>query len=258
MQRLARLTLIFAILFAVFIIAPAFNSDRFILYPLMKSGDAIDHLTPLVLIPLYWLLFQIHPHYPPSQKQILLFLIFAVLWIQGQGMHLVANSIGHLIAANSSSGVKQLTYFYDEILSHYIWHVGLVGLSALLIYRQWQNPFFKQSSGLKLETAAGIIHGFVYFIDIVESATTILGVPFAVGVVLFTLVWGRQYGKQIKPRGFSQSSIVEVPTGLLGHLRQQPILAFFFVSYSIACLFFLGWGIYWGGLPEFSKVGIID
>ena len=196
MQRLARLTLIFAILFAVFIIAPAFLSDRFTPYPLMKSGDVLDLLTPLVLIPLYWLLFQIHPHRPPSQKQMLIFLIFATLWIQGQGMHLVANSIGHLITADSGSEVKKLTHFYDEILSHYIWHLGLIGLSALLIYRQWQNPSLEQSSGLRLEITAGIIHGFVYFIDVVESATTVLGVPFAVGVVLFALVWGRQYAER--------------------------------------------------------------
>ncbi len=87
MQRLARLTLIFAILFAVFIIAPAFLNGQFAPYPLMKSGDILDLLTPLVLIPLYWLLFQIQPIRPPSQKEVLIFLIFAVLWVQGQGMH---------------------------------------------------------------------------------------------------------------------------------------------------------------------------
>jgi hypothetical protein len=234
MQRLARLTLIFAILFAVFIITPALLGDRFVPYPPIKNGDVLDLFTPLVLIPIYWLLFQIHPHYPPSQKEIMIFLICAVLWIQGQGMHLAANSIGHLVIADSNNGIKQLTLFYDEILSHYIWHLGLVGLSALLIYRQWQHPFTKQFSSLEFEITAGIVHGLNYFIDIVESATTVLGVPFAVGVVLFCLFWGRK------------------------RLRQQPILTFFFVSYGIACLFFLGWGLYWGGLPEFSKVGIID
>ena len=234
MQSLASLILIFAILFAVFIIAPAFFSGQFASYPLMKNGDVLDLLTPLILIPLYWLLFQIQPQRPASLKEMFVFLVFAVLWIEGHSMHLVANSIGHQTAINSTNEVKQLTYFYDEILSHYIWHIGLVGLSALLIYRQWQNPFLKQRSRLNLEITAGIIHGFNYFIDIVESATTIIGVPFAVGVVLFTLIWGRQ------------------------NIRQQPILAFFFVSYMVACLFFLGWGLYWGRLPEFSEVGIID
>ncbi len=52
-------------------------------------------------------------------------------------------------------------------------------------------------------------------------------------MLAFPLVWGR------------------------GKLRQQPILAFFFVAYVVAILFFLRWGLYWGGLPEFSKVGII-
>ena len=76
----------------------------------MKNGDVLDLLTPLVLIPIYWLLFQIHPHRPPSQQQMLVFLLFATLWIQGQGMHLVADSIGHLAQPDSGSKVKQLSY----------------------------------------------------------------------------------------------------------------------------------------------------
>ena len=162
------------------------------------------------------------------------FLVLAAMWVEGQGMHLVANSIGHLTQALVGSDVETLTHFYDEVLSHYLWHLGLVGLSALLIYRQWKNPFTNQRSGLGFEITAGIIHGFNYFLTIVEAATTPLGVPFAIAVVIFTLVWGRQ------------------------RLRQQPVLAFFFVAYSVACLFFLGWGLYWGGLPEFSEVGIVD
>jgi hypothetical protein len=51
--------------------------------------------------------------------------------------------------------------------------------------------------------------------------------------VLFTLVWGRT------------------------HLEQKPLLAFFFVSCLVAALFFTGWGIYWGGFPQFSEVGLI-
>ena len=234
MQRLSRLILIFAILFAVFIIAPTFFTRQFTLYPLMKNGDVLDLFTPLVLIPLYWLLFQIRRDRLPSQKEMLIFLILAALWVEGQGMHLVGNSIGHLTKDLAGSEIKTLTDFYDEKLSHYLWHFGLVGLSALLIYRQWKNPFVNQRSGLGFEITAGIIHGFNYFIDVVESATTLLGVPFAFGMVVFGLTLGRK------------------------HLHQQPILAFFLVAYLVASLLFLGWGLYWGGLPEFSDVGIID
>lgn len=238
MSRLTYLILIFAILFAIFMILPALLGGQFTPYPLMKNGDVLDLLTPVVIVPLYWLLFQIRPHRSPNQKETLVFLILTALWVEGHGMHLVANSIGHLTLDNPNSEIKQLTFFYDEILSHYIWHLGLIGMSVLLIYRQWQNPFTKQYSSLKIEITAGIIHGLTYFICVIESATTISGVPFALGVVMFTLIWGRRNLQQ--------------------RLSQQPILTFFFISYALACLLFLGWGLYWGGLPEFSQVGIID
>ncbi len=137
MQCLRRLILIFAILFAVLIIAPAFLGGQFAPYPLIKNGDILDLFTPLVLIPLYWLLWQIHTHCSLSQKEMLIFLILAVLWVEGQGMHLAANSIGHLTNPDSRSELRQLTYFYDEILSHYIlafrasWLISTYNLSTV-------------------------------------------------------------------------------------------------------------------------------
>ena len=58
MKRLSFLILVFAILFAVFFIGPSLLSQRFSPYPLMKIGDVFEILTPLVLIPLYWLLYR--------------------------------------------------------------------------------------------------------------------------------------------------------------------------------------------------------
>jgi hypothetical protein len=233
MNRLARLTLVFALLFAFFIVAPAFLSRQFPLYPLMKWGDVLDVFTPLVLIPLYWLLFQVSPDRAPKAREITFFLVLVALWVEGQGMHLSGNSIGHLLKELKDSDVYALTNFYDEVLSHYLWHIGLVGLSALLIYRQWRNPFVGERSSLTLPIIAGVLHGFNYFITIVEAATTPLGVPFAGLTVALLLLRGRP------------------------HLR-QPVVLFFLVSYAVACAFFLGWGLYWGSLPEFSKVGIIE
>lgn len=233
MNRLARLTLVFALLFAFFIVAPAFLSQQFPLYPLMKWGDALDVFTPIVLIPVYWLLFLVGPDRAPRTREIALFLVLVALWVEGQGMHLAGNSIGHLLKDSKDSDVYVLTNFYDEVLSHYLWHIGLVGLSALLIYRQWRSPFVGERGSLALPIIAGIVHGFNYFITIVEAATTPLGVPFAALTVALLLLRGRP------------------------HLR-QPLILFFLVAYAVACVLFLSWGLYWGGLPEFSKVGIID
>jgi hypothetical protein len=132
------------------------------------------------------------------------------------------------------SDVYTLTHFYDEVLSHYLWHLGMVGLSALLLYRQWQHPFVDKQTGLRLVVIAGVIHGLNYFITIIEAATAPLGVPYAILVTVFTLLRGRQ------------------------ELRRQPLLTFFFTAFVVATVLFVAWGIRWGGLPEFSKVGIID
>lgn len=234
MNRLSRLTLLFSILFAVLIIGPAIFNEQFGPYPLMKTVDVMDLFTPLILIPLYWVLFQVSREKTPSPGETIVFLVLAAFWVEGQGMHLSANSIGHLLKEMKGSDVYILTNFYDEVLSHYLWHFGLVGLSALLIYRQWQHPFVGERSGLGLESLAGFIHGFNYFVTVVEARTAPLGVPFAILVTIFTLVWGRK------------------------KLGQQPLLAFFFVACLVATILFAVWGIYWGGLPEFSEVGIID
>jgi len=226
MARLIRLTLVFALLFAVLIIGLPFLSSQFGPYPLMKTQDAVDLLTPLVLIPVYWLLLQLEPGRSPRQVETIIFLILAALWVEGQGMHLAANSIGHLTEAFTGSDAAALTYFYDEVLSHYMWHAGVIGLSLLLLYRQWKNPFEGLRSGLGTETGAGILHGLNYGLMVLEGETTPIGVPAAALVVIFVLALGR------------------------GRLRQQPLLAFFFVAYLTATILFLIWRVYWGSFIE--------
>ncbi len=80
---------------------------------------------------------------------------------------------------------------------------------------------------------AVILYGFTYFAIVIEGATVPIGVPFAVLVVVFGLVWGRK------------------------KLNQQPILFFFLAGSIVAILLFAIWGIWQHGLPEFSKVGLI-
>ena len=233
MIRLSRLILAFALLSMVFFLGPALLSQQFGPYPLMRNGDVFDLLTPLVLIPLYWLLFQIRRDLTPNQREMLAFLIFVVLWVMGQGMHLAANSISHLMESMQSSDAYTLTHFYDETLSHYLWHVGIVGLSALLLYRQWRNPFSEKVATMRLTSVAGAIYGATFFAVILEGGTAPLGIPFAVLVAIFGLAAGRQQRKS------------------------QPLLVFFLVSSLVSLVLFSSWAIYWGGLPQFSEVGLI-
>ena len=201
-------------------------------YPLMHVADAFDLFTPLVLIPVYWLLFRLAGKHSPFLPESLAFMLLAAFWVEGQGMHLAANSIGHLVGDASVSDAAELTYFYDEQLGHYLWHIGLLGLAALLIYREWRHP-----AGLithwGIILPAGFIYGFTIFAATLEGQTAPMSLPFVLLLSLIILIWGRK------------------------RLRGQPLLAFFFASFLVALIFYTGWGLYWGGLPEFSQVGII-
>ncbi len=231
--RLNGLILGFSVAFAVFFLGPSMLSSQFGPYPLIKLGDVFDLLTPLVLLALYWLLYQVGQEKRPRLREGVAFMVLGALWVQGQGMHLAANSIGHLLRDMTGSAPYALTYFYDETLGHFLWHSGVMGLSALLMIRQRQSPLTSQKASLGLLLPAGIVHGVTFFVIVVEVGTALLGIPFAIAVILVGLVWGRD------------------------RLREQPLLHFFLVSYVVAMLFFTGWGIYWGGLPEFSALGLI-
>jgi len=239
-KRVSLMTLVFAILSLVFINLLILFRFKFPLYPLMSYQDAFDLLTPLVLIPVYWLLFKQSGGEGPSLAEEIGFMVLAAVWVEGQGMHLSANSINNLAEALARSQVMdirptdiyRLAYFFDEHLGHYLWHIGTVGLAAVLIYREWRRP-----AGVATvwwaTILAGIIYGFTYFAIFLEGQTVILGLPFAIAVVAFGFVWGRQ------------------------HLAHRPVLAFFLVTCLLALLLFTGWGLYWRGFPQFSDVGLI-
>jgi hypothetical protein len=240
MKRMSFLTLAFAILSLIFFLGLVFLRTPFSPYPLMSYQDALDLLTPLILIPIYWLMFKYASGKPASLAEELAFLAVAVFWILGHGMHLAANSINNLAGKLARSreidilgtNIYNLTYFYDERLSHYLWHVGILGMIGLLVYREWRAP-----AGVRTvwwaTLVAGVIYGFTYFCIFLEGQTVLLGLPFALIITLLTLLWGRK------------------------RMTKQPLLAFFFVSCLLATILFIGWGLYWGGFPEFSEVGLI-
>lgn len=226
----SRLTLVFTIAFAILIMTPAFLSQQFSPYPLMKTGDVTDILTPVILIPLYWLLFRLGK--PPSTREVIAFMVFTALWVEGQGMHLSANSIGHLFDSLRDTDAYTLTHFYDEVLSHYLWHVGMVALTLLIIWRQIRSPLEQPLTTLWMEAVSALIYGIVYFIIVIEAGTVPLGLPAAVIIAIVGLLRLRE-------------------------LRRQPVTAFFFAAHALATILFVIWFVRWGGFPQFSELGLI-
>ncbi len=83
--RTSYLTLLFAILSLVFLLLLVFLRFAFPPYPLISYQDALDLLTPLVLIPIYWLLFKVAAGEDSSLSEEIVFLLFGIFWVQGQG-----------------------------------------------------------------------------------------------------------------------------------------------------------------------------
>ena len=237
MKRLSFLALCFAVLSTVLFLLLIFLRIPFPLYPLMSYQDAFDILTPLVLIPIYWLLFKFAGSDESNRAEEIAFMVLAATWVLGHGMHLSANSVNNLaetLAKNqvidiTGTSIYELTYFFDEHLSHYLWHFGVFGLAGVLIYREWRRP-----AGITTiwgpTVVAGLIYGVTLFSIVIEGQTVPLGLPFVILYTLLTLIWGRKT------------------------LAQRPLLAFFFASFLVAFILFAGWGLYWGGFPQILDV----
>jgi hypothetical protein len=240
MKRLPLLMLAFAILSPIFILLLIIFRFKFSPYPLVNYQDVFDLLTPLVLIPVYGLLFKQVASEAPSLAEEVSSVALAVLWVEGHGIHLSANAIDNLIEGLARSQVVdikptdiyRLAYFFDEHLGHYVWHIGMLGLLALLIYREWRRPA-GIATAWWVAITAGIVYGFTYFCVFLEGQTVILGLPCAILSAGFALILERK------------------------QLAGRPLLAFFGVSCLAALVLFAGWGLYWGGFPQFSDVGLI-
>ena len=223
MFKLPWIILVFSVAFTVTFLAPPLLSNPFAPYPLMKCGDVFDLLSPLIMLPLYWLLFLNCCENSPNQREILLFVILAGLWAMGQGMHLAANSIGHLLSPGSNA--YDLTYFYDEVLSHYLWHSAVILLAVLLLVRGWRH-FYDEGAGFSwLVILAGILHGITLGVIFIEGGTALLGILFTLFLILVIVIWGSN------------------------RLKTQPLVAFFFNSSVVGLLIMGGWVFFWGVWP---------
>ena len=237
MNRKSLLTLVFAILFAIFFLLLIVFRIPFPPYPLINYQDVLDLLTPLVLIPFYWVMFRTTYHGEPSRRADIAFMILASLWVLGHGMHLAANAIDNLIEGLAKQQVVDIThtdiytlaYFLDENLSHYLWHLGIIGLAGIIIFREWCYPAVEKMTHW-VTILAGILSGITYFCIFDEGQTVPLGLPFTLLVSVWTLIWGRK------------------------NLAEQPIFAYFTITCMTAFVLLTGWGIYFGGFPEILDV----
>ena len=215
----------------VVFLAPPFTPWQFAPYPLLRWGDVLDLATPLVMLPMYWLLLS-HGRRRLGAWEMAAFLVLGAIWIEGQSIHLAANAIGHLVERDAAG---DLTEFLDERLGHYMWHGAAVALAGLVALRGLDPGTPRVAGGGRaLGLVAAAIYGLAMFLISVEGGTAVLALA---GGAVVTGIAARR-GLQV----------------MLSH----PKSTLFGVGYPAMALLLGIWFVYWGGrLPEFSSIGLI-
>jgi hypothetical protein len=152
----------------------------------------------------------------PGRREWVLLGVCGVLYTQGHGIHLAANSIANVEPSD-------VVHLWDETVGHWIWYVGLAGIVGTLALAVADVP----SSRNAWSVALALAYGATMFTNSIEGGTVALG--FVTSVVFIAWGWRRR-----------------------GRLPELLVPAY---GLALACL--IGWGLYWGGFPQFSELGWI-
>jgi len=219
--------------------------------PGVTWGDAIDVLTPLVLVLLYALVLRSLAVIPTAEVSVaprsrgggahLLLPLGAFALVLGHGIHVAANSIDDAITRAGIQDPMGLVDWWDEHVSHTLIHGSkaafCVALTALEIRRRAAGAGERGGpaasgppAGSGLLVAGALFYGFIYFADGVEGQTVALLLPFCAAYLAWSLRRGRPF---------------------------PPVRRFYTLGAIVSVLLFIFWGVWHRGFPEFSKVGLI-
>jgi hypothetical protein len=237
----------FSFLLAFFHILPPFLTS-FFLWPL-SWGDALDFLTPFVVIPSAFMIYSRLRTISLSlfgqesstrtlniAGQIVLAVGF-LCYAEGHGLHLSANSLARLLQDARDSEIFKATYVYDEIISHFIWITGLflISLSLILLAFKLSLQSLSWKKTVLLLTGAAF-YGFTFTVEAIEGQTVVLAFPAAAAGFLLTFFL---YLRRRKQR------------------VENLLLLFFAIAYFLSLALFTYWGLSRSGFPQFSELGWI-
>lgn len=143
-----------------------------------------------------------------------------ILYVNGHGMHLAANAIR---AEGLEGEAERVAYFWDEDLSHWELHAGLLLLVVAFCLAEAAAPAPVAWSPVTAAAAVAVL-GATLFASVVEGGTWWFLGPAAVLVAAWAFV------------------------------RPRPLLAACAAAFVLAALLLAGWAAWHGGVPEFSEL----
>jgi hypothetical protein len=201
--------LVLAIAFAVFHHMPSFAGDT--------AGTIIDLVTPFAVIGAA--AFVLGRGAPLAALVVVL--VGAVLYVDGHGIHLAANSIGH---EELSGDAEDVTHFWDETWGHIEWHLG------------WFLLLF----GLCLAEARRLVR--------VNRLLAGIGAVLLGWTIFTSTVEGGTWWLELI------ATAVFVPWAFVA---RRPLVLSCAAAFGLAALLIAGWAVWQGGVPQFSEVDLL-
>jgi hypothetical protein len=181
------------------------------------AGDWVDLVTPFAVVAASVLLLgRRAPGYALAVAA-----LGAVLYVDGHGIHLAANSIGH---EELTGDAEDVTHFWDETWGHAEWHLGwfLLIVAFCLAERARLVRVAKPLAAL-----GALVLGWTLFTSTVEGGT-----------------WWLELA----------ATALFVPWALVA---RRPLLSAFAAAFGLAALLIGVWALWHGGVPQFSEVDLL-
>ena len=131
-----------------------------------RLADWIDLLTPfVVLLPLLWFLSL----QQARQHQWIAAAIGSILYVEGHGIHLSANSISNVAAPDTTTErIADVIHLWDEVAGHYIWFLGLAIVLAVCALSVRGRPLHVPAGAM---AAGGAVTGVTWATNGLEGGT---------------------------------------------------------------------------------------
>jgi hypothetical protein len=181
-----------------------------------NAADWIDLATPFAVVGASAVLLRGSPPLVVSVA-----VVGALLYVNGHGIHLAANSIGY---ERLSGEARDIAHFWDEEWGHIQWHLGWFVLILGFCLAERTRPI---AVDRPLAAASAILLAATLFTSTVEGGT-----------------WWLELA----------AAAVFVPWALLA---RRPLLLAFAAAFGLCALAIGSWALWWGGVPQFSDLGWI-
>jgi hypothetical protein len=185
------------------------------------AGDVIDLLTPFAVIgAAAATLIALE-----ARGTVLVFaLVAAILYVDGHGIHLSANSI-----SNEGPGpeVEDLVHFWDENFSHIEAVLGWFGLIACFCWAEQRGDREGEGSG-RVVAGTVVLLGWTFFTSTVEGGTW----PIELAATALFGLW-------------------------LARAERRPLLVASTLAFALAAAMIGGYAIWQGGVPQFTEAGLL-